>query len=289
VVAVQHHEAHAAACIAENRFLGNAIVLALDGLGYGHDGTLWGGEILAGRPGGFRRMGHLALAHQPGGDRAAREPWRMAASHLRRLRGPAWQDLPLPCFLDRHKAERTGLEAMMERDVNSPRTSSCGRLFDAAAAILGFRGPMQYSAQAPMELEASAARCRSPVAPYRCAAPDPREEEFILEPAPLLDALLADALAGRRVEESARAFHRGLAHLFALGAAQACRETGWEDVFLTGGCLQNAVFVQDLLAELEGGGLRPQLHRQVPPNDGGIAFGQVAHFLGAGGNPPTPP
>jgi hydrogenase maturation protein HypF len=278
---VQHHEAHASACMAEHNFTADGVVLALDGLGYGPDGALWGGEVLAGRCGRFRRLGHLAPVPQPGGDRAAQEPWRMAASHLRRVRGPTWQELPLPCFRHQGPAELRGLEAMMERTVNSPLTSSCGRLFDAAAAILGFAGPMLYSAQAPMELETRAARWNGPLEAYRCLPPVQREGGFLLDPAPLVDALLSDALADRSPAKAARAFHRGLARLFALGAAEASRATGWRDVFLTGGCLQNAVFAHDLRDELLAAGLRPHFHGQVPPNDGGIAFGQAAHFLGA--------
>lgn len=278
VVRVQHHEAHAAACMAERGFRGEGLALCLDGLGYGADGTLWGGEILAGRPGRFERVGHLAPAAQPGGDRAALEPWRMAASHLRRLLGPAWTGLALPCFEDRGPAERQVLEDMMAREVQSPRTTSCGRLFDAAAAILGFRGALRYSAQAAMELEALAARAPG-AAPYPCGAPEPGER-ILLDPAPLVEALLADARAGRDRAAAALAFHRGLARLLAAGASAARERTGLADVFLSGGCLQNAVFAAALGQELGERGLRPHLHREIPPNDGGISFGQAAWALG---------
>jgi len=279
VVQVQHHEAHAASAMAEAGFRGEALALALDGLGYGHDGSLWGGELLAGRPGAFRRLGHLVPVPQPGGDRAAREPWRMAASHLRRSRGPAWADLPLPCFGDRDRRDLEALETMMARVVNSPLTSSCGRLFDAAAAILGFRGPLLYSAQAPMELEALAARCPGPVEPYPCGPAQDGDSVRLFDPAPLLEALLADAVSGRDRREASMAFHAGLAGLLARGADAAARETGLRDVFLTGGCLQNAVLARELTGALGALGLRPHVHREVPPNDGGIALGQAACAL----------
>ncbi len=282
VVRVQHHEAHAAACMAEHGFEGEALALALDGLGHGRDGTVWGGEILAGRPGAFRRVAHLAAVPQPGGDRAAREPWRMAASHLRRLRGPGWRDLPLPCFRSRPTGELDGLEAMMARGVNAPATSSCGRLFDAAAAVLGFAGALRYSAQAAMELEALASRAPPGTEAYPAAAPAPGDPCRLLDPGPLLAALVDDALGGRDAAACALAFHRGLAALFARAAAAEARAAGLSDVFLTGGCLQNAVFARHLGEELRREGLRPRFHREVPPNDGGIAFGQAAWALAAG-------
>lgn len=279
-VRVQHHEAHAAACMAENRFDGDGVALALDGLGLGHDGTLWGGELLAGRPGAFHRLGHLAPALQPGGDWAAREPWRMAASHVRRLQGPAWTELPLACFRDRPASDLQVLEGMMARGLQSPSTSSCGRLFDAAAAILGFRGSLLYSAQAAMELEALASRA-APTLPYPCGEPRRSGGLLVLDPGPLVASLLADALAGADRGRCSLAFHRGLARLLALGAREAAREAGCRDVFLSGGCLQNAVLVSELLAEVRALGLQPHLHRLVPPNDGGVCFGQAAWALAA--------
>jgi hydrogenase maturation protein HypF len=280
VLRVQHHEAHAAACMAENGFAGEGIALALDGLGYGTDGTIWGGELLAGRPGRFERVGHLVPVAQPGGDRAAVEPWRMAASHLRRLMGSHWMSLPLPAFTDRDARERQTLDAMITRGLQSPLTSSCGRLFDAAAAVLGFRGRLLYSAQAAMELEALAATCREPAEPYPCVEA-PCEGPILLDPAPLLRALLDDVLAGRDRGACALAFHRGLARLFALGAAEASRRTGLSDVFLSGGCVQNALFTGGLAEVLRSLGLRPHLQRQIPPNDGGVCFGQAAWALGS--------
>ena len=280
LVRVQHHEAHAAACLAEHGYSGDAVVLALDGLGYGHDGTLWGGEILEGRPGAFRRAGYLAPVPQPGGDRAAREPWRMAASHLRRALGRQWRDLPLAAFADHPPEDLQLLDTVMERGVNAPLTSSCGRLFDAAAALLGFRGAHLYSAQAPMELEALAGSCSGEPAAYATLSPVEEQGRLVLEPAGLVQALLDDVLAGRDRAACARAFHRGLAQLFATAAARVAAEAGLTHVFLTGGCLQNAVFAGDLASELQTRGLAAHCHREVPPNDGGLAFGQAAWALG---------
>ncbi|GAB4272948.1 MAG: hypothetical protein Kow0092_28200 [Deferrisomatales bacterium] len=279
VVRVQHHAAHGAACMAEHRHEGPALCLALDGLGYGEDGTLWGGEILLLGPEGCRRLGHLTPVPQPGGDRAAREPWRMAASHLRRLRGPAWTELPLAAFRHVSPEDRAVVETLMARGVHAPLTSSCGRLFDAAAAILGFRGAVTYSAQAPMELEALAARWRGPAEPYPTPPPEERDGCLVLDPGPLLEALLEDALKGGAPGRAARAFHAGLARLFADGLEEAARATGLDRVFLSGGCLQNALLARLLVEELQRRGLSPRTHREVPPNDGGIALGQAAWAL----------
>lgn len=278
VAEVQHHEAHAAACMAENKHWDEGVILALDGLGYGGDDTLWGGEILAGRPGRFRRAGHLLPVPQPGGDRAAFEPWRMAASHLRRLLGAEWKTLPF--FQDRSLREREGLDVMIARGLQSPLTSSCGRLFDAAAAILGFSGPLLYSAQAAMELESLAAEAVE-VAPYPCGEAPAPDAALVLDPRILLQSLTQDALSGRDRAECARAFHGGLAQLWSMGAAEACRRTGCRHVFLTGGCMQNSVFVEQLTRNLTAQGLEPRAHREIPPNDAGVSYGQAAWIAGA--------
>ncbi len=276
---VQHHEAHAASCMAEHGFEGAGLVLALDGFGYGHDGTLWGGELLAGRPGRLERVGHLAPVPQPGGDRAAREPWRMAASHLRRLLGPGWTGLELPAFRQRKLEELEVLERMLHRGLNTPVTTSCGRLFDAAAAILGFTGSLLYSAHAAMELEALAARADDASPLTWDGAVSTAEEGLVMDPGGVVEALLSHALGGRDPSSAALAFHRGLARLLAVGAAAGAELTGLGDVFLTGGCLQNAVLARHLDGELRRVGLRPRFHRRLPPNDGCIAFGQVAWAL----------
>lgn len=280
VLRVQHHEAHAAACMAENGFRGDGIALALDGLGHGRDETIWGGELLAGRPGRFSRIGHLVQVPQPGGDKAAQEPWRMAASHLRRLLGPRWATLPLPAFAGRDRRERDIVDTLIAKGLQSPLTSSCGRLFDAAASLLGFGSKLRYSAQAAMELESLAALSSAAVPAYPCEEPS-GEGPVLLDPAPLLLSLLDDVLAGRERGECSLAFHRGLARLFALGAAEASRRTGLADVFLSGGCVQNGVFADCLIEQLHSLGLRPYVQHQIPPNDGGICFGQAAWALGS--------
>ena len=206
----------------------------------------------------------------------------MAASHLRAALGETWKGLALPALEHLAPADLDVLETAMAGGLNAPLTSSCGRLFDAAAAILGFRGPHRYSAQAPMELEALAGRSTDSVPGYPSGAPSAKGDLLVLEPGELVRALVDDVLAGRDRGACALGFHKGLADLFARGAAAACSREGLSDVFLTGGCVQNAVFARELAGRLRASGLIVHQHREVPPNDGGIAFGQVAWTLAAG-------
>jgi len=206
----------------------------------------------------------------------------MAAAHLRRALGAEWMRMDLACFQGLGPADREVLDRMMARGVNSPATSSCGRLFDAAAAILGFRGAMTYSAQAPMELEARAARAARARA-YPKGEVRNQEGTWVLDPAPLVRALAGDAAAGADPAECSLGFHRSLAALFAEGAARAAADVGTEAVFLSGGCFQNALFLDAVCRELEARGLRPFAHRRLPPGDGCIAFGQAAWVLARDG------
>ncbi len=278
VVRVQHHEAHATACMAEHGFSGEALAMTLDGIGLGHDKTAWGGELLAGSPGHFTRVAHLAPVHQPGGDRAAREPWRMAAAYLRKILGSSWNSLPLQTFSHQTEAELETLETMMERDLGSPLTSSCGRLFDGAAAILGFTGPMLYSAQAPIELEGLASTATA-TREYPPALIEKRAGTFVIDPSPILSALLDDSLEGTDRGSAALGFHSAVAKSFAAAALMAASDTGLKKIFLTGGCFQNGILLREMIELLEKLGLEVYCHRQVPPNDGGISFGQAAYAL----------
>lgn len=273
---IQHHEAHGAGCMAENSFTGEGVVLALDGVGYGHDGTIWGGEILTGKPGSFSRKAHLLPVPQPGGDSAALEPWRMAASHLRLIAGSGWKELPLGIFRGKTPEELTTLDAMMEKGLGSPLTSSCGRLFDSAAAIaLGIEGRILYSAQGPMELEAAASRSLSS-RNYPEGKITPDGSKFIIDPSPLLQALLDDALKNRDKSAMARSFHEALAKTFFTAAKSVAEREGLNDVFLTGGCFFNSILAESLKLMLEKEGLKVHHHRLIPPGDGGISYGQAS-------------
>lgn len=272
-VAVQHHHAHLASCMAENRLEGDAIGVIFDGAGYGPDGTVWGGEFLVGGYDGYRRAGHLRPVRLPGGDAAAREPRRMAIALLYELQGDGLFASPLDCFEPLSDWERRLFHRMLAKGINSPLTSSCGRLFDGVASLLGVRQAMSYEGQAAIELEGVAERGTAGE-PW----PMPVAVEaggLVLDWGGLVEGVLADLLAGRPVEDIAATFHLSLA----AGAAGLCRElrsaTALERVVLSGGVFQNRLFSEQLVTLLAADGFQVFCHRLVPPGDGGLALGQA--------------
>jgi hydrogenase maturation protein HypF len=289
VIAVQHHHAHIAACLAENgRPLDAPCVLglALDGFGLGADGTVWGGELLRADYRGFERLGGLEPVALPGGDAAAREPWRNAYAHLaaamdRDAMAARTRGLPLGARLA--ALPRATLDAMIARGVNSPLASSCGRLFDAAAAVAG----LAWGAQG-WEGEA-AARFEAAVDPAALREPEVHAHPFSvarsggllrLDPSGAWAAMLEDLRRGAPVGVIAARFHRGLACGLVALARQAAREDD-DTVALSGGCLQNATLLGLLRDGLEGAGFTVLTHARVPANDGGLALGQAAVALAA--------
>ncbi|HLF68777.1 MAG TPA: carbamoyltransferase HypF [Gaiellaceae bacterium] len=252
VVEVQHHHAHAAACLAEHRETGPALGVVLDGTGYGPDGTIWGGEMLRCDLIGFERLAHLKPVPLPGGEAAVQEPWRVAAAFLE-LAGR-----PVPW--ERWETVRQSL------GVNAPLSSGAGRLFDAVSALLGVRERVSYEAQAAIELEHLAGDVAAQ--PYPC-----RVEDGVIHGVDLVAAAYDDLEAGRDRREIAAAVHEGVAAAF----AQACVEAGGpETVVLTGGCFQNLRLLGSLRTRLEEAGFRVLSHERVPPNDGGVSYGQAA-------------
>ena len=272
VVAVQHHLAHVAACMAEHGVAPPVLGVAWDGTGYGADRGVWGGEFLLVTQAGWGRVAHLRHFRLPGGDKTAREPRRAALGLLYEAFGEdalAMTDLaPVAAF---SAAERAVLKPVLARGVNAPWCSSAGRLFDAFAALCGLRQRAEYEGQAAAELEwaAQAAmgdRC------YDFPLRDGDDGGLILDWQPALAAALADLRASAPVATIAAAFHRGLAAAIAVVAGRV----GEPRVALTGGCFQNALLTESTVAALRVAGHEPLWHRQVPPNDGGIALGQAA-------------
>ena len=248
LVAVQHHHAHAAACLAEHGEAGPALALVFDGTGYGADGTLWGGELLRCDLAGFERVAHLEPVPLPGGAAAIREPWRVAAMHLERA------GLPVPWAHWERVRESLKLDP--------PLASGMGRLFDAVAALLGVRERVTYEGQAAIELEHLAGD----------AAADPYPWEFG-DSTSLVALCYGDLLSGRPREEVAARFHETVAH----AAADACVDAaGPCTVVLSGGSFQNLRLLHSTRASLEERGLRVLTHQLVPPNDGGVSYGQAA-------------
>ncbi|MGH8905305.1 MAG: carbamoyltransferase HypF [Egibacteraceae bacterium] len=265
LVGVQHHHAHIASCLADNGVAGPVIGVAFDGLGLGTDGTIWGGEFLIADLAGFTRAGHLATVPMPGGVKAIRQPWRMAAAYL----GPDAADLDV--------ARRQGRDwdhvlAVARAGVNSPVTSSAGRLFDAVAAILGIRDRINYEGQAAIELEQRAEVAEPGAYPTRIQDDDP----FRVLGHDLVHAAAADLRAGLPVPVIAARFHHGVAAAIVQGCLTAKARSGLSTVALSGGVFQNQLLLHRTIAGLEAHGFTVLLHSRVPPNDGGISLGQAA-------------
>jgi hydrogenase maturation protein HypF len=276
LIAVQHHHAHVAGCMAEHGLRGEAIGLALDGTGYGADGRIWGGEVLVSRLDGFERFAHLEYVPMPGGEAAIREPWRMAVGHLL----GAGFDVESGAVLDlvgSKAAEAHVLRRMAERGVNAPLTSSCGRLFDAVAAVVLDRRVVDYEAQAAIELEglavdeADEAGYEMEIPPGDWAAREP----IRICAGPLWRALVRDLQGGGSKARIAARFHAGVATGFVRATVLARAATGLGQVVLSGGCMHNRRLARLLRANLEAEGFEVFQHRRISPGDGGLSYGQA--------------
>lgn len=277
LVRVQHHHAHLASCMAENGVEGEAIGIIFDGTGYGPDGTVWGGEFLVGGYGGYRRAGHFRPVPLPGGDAAVREPWRMAMAYLRQALGEAAFSVDHPVTRVLPEKEMALFARMMERGINSPLTSSCGRLFDAVSALLGLRHTVSYDGQGAIELEGLAEGAEADEGenyPYSIAHHE--EAPFQLDFTPMLAEILTDIDAGIQGAVIAHRFHRSVAAAATDACLHVSAATGLERVILSGGVFQNRLLTEMIYTSLTGKGLNVFTHRLVSPNDGGIALGQAA-------------
>ncbi|HVW28737.1 MAG TPA: carbamoyltransferase HypF [Polyangiaceae bacterium] len=276
LVAVQHHHAHLASCMAENRLEGTVIGVCFDGAGLGLDGTLWGGEFLVGGYAGAARAAHFSPVPLPGGDRAAREPFRTAAACL-------WQLGLSLAPLERRVAGPT-LHALA-RVVDSgscPRTSSVGRLFDAVASLAGVLDVASYEGQAALLLQTLAAGM-SHAGSYPVALRD--GAPFVVDTAPLVEAVAADVSAGVDASTIARRFHAALVDASVDACSRIRDRTGVDRVALSGGVFANTILAAELPARLAEAGFHVFTHRVVPPNDGGLCLGQLAVAAHGGGVP----
>jgi hydrogenase maturation protein HypF len=271
-IAVQHHHAHIAAVMAEHGLTTPVVGVAYDGTGYGDDGNVWGAEILVADLTGYRRKAHLRYAPLPGGDLAARRPWRVAA-------GYAWLAPNSTGAFDRAFAgidpgKQIVVAQQLAAGVNTPLASSMGRLFDAAAAVLGVRHAAQYEGQAAMELEALAGTREAQPLPFGFT----RDADgcWILDPVPLLTELGESVIRGDAVADLAAAFHESVAAATDEVVARVAAEAGIATVALAGGCFLNARLLISTRARLESRGLRVLLPRRLGPNDGAVSYGQAA-------------
>jgi hydrogenase maturation protein HypF len=308
---VQHHHAHLASLLAEHAVPADEPVLGVvfDGTGYGGDGTIWGGELLLGSYASVRRVGHLRPVLLPGGDAAVRHPARVAVAHLVAAGLPVPGTAPAAAL---GAADLRLLGSMLATGSHCVPTTSAGRLFDAVASLLDVRHAVDYEAQAAIELEALAARARPPgalppFAPSSSTAqgrqrapgeeagsggrptPDPDERgssgPLVLDPSAWIAAAVVHHAAGEPVGEAALAFHVALADGIVTAVGRLRDQHGFDTVGLSGGVFANAVLTELCLQRLAGSGLRVLTHRVVPPNDGGLALGQVAVAAAGGAGP----
>jgi hydrogenase maturation protein HypF len=286
IIQVQHHVAHVLSCMAENEIEPPALGVSWDGSGFGTDGTIWGGEFFQVADSKVERIAHLRPFRLPGGDKAVREPRRAAIGLLYEMSGDAAFEMShLPPFQDIAAVELSAVKGMLRRKLNSPQTSSMGRLFDAVASLTGLRQQMRFEGQAAMELEFAldeietdefyelriAARedARPTTAPNSTLRTP--HSALILDCAPMIDAILSDVQMGVAIGRISAKFHNALAE----AVVAVAKKTGARRVVLSGGCFQNRYLTERTVRRLQAEGFQPYWHQRVPPNDGGIALGQV--------------
>ncbi|GHO97344.1 carbamoyltransferase [Reticulibacter mediterranei] len=272
-IGVQHHHAHIASVLAEHGLQGPVIGVAADGTGWGTDGAIWGCEIMVADLRDFERAAHLAYVPLPGGEQAIHQPWRMAATYLAQVYGDDFLALDIPFVQQLERTKWRLLAQMMERGINSPLTSSLGRLFDAVAALLGIRRQVVYEGQAAIEMEVLAETDDVDSYPFAIHS---GSKPALLDVAPLIRAIVNDLQQKIPISRIAGRFHCSLAEMFVQACMQVGAQTGLRVVTLSGGVFQNRLLLELLVARLKVLGLQVYINRRVPPNDGGISLGQLA-------------
>jgi hydrogenase maturation protein HypF len=278
---VQHHHAHIASCMAENNILDEKVIgVAFDGLGYGDDETLWGGEFLVCDFKNYSRAAHLAYLPMPGGSTAIKEPWRMACAYLYHTFGENFTSLNIEFTKMLNKNSWKTVKGMISKKVNSPLTSSTGRLFDAVSAMLNIRHEINYEGEAAIELEQTADSSPE-IKDYPGYEFDiSRQETLEVDAKPLIRAIVNDLLKKIPKEKISAKFHHAVTGMI----LQVCKlikgKTGLKKVVLSGGVFQNMILLQGSYNLLTKAGFEVYFHSKVPANDGGISLGQavVANF-----------
>ena len=272
LVPVQHHHAHITSCMADNGLEEPVIGVSFDGTGYGSDGHIWGGEFLVADYRQFTRMGHLEYLPLPGGALAIKKPYRIATGYLLSLFGDSNQHLPFLKNAD--PLEIDIIKSQLEKNINSPLTSSCGRLFDAVSALLGIRGEIEYEAQAAIELEMLAYDKASETGSYPFTLIE-QDNMSLIKLQDLFAAIVHDLHSKTPKPEIAVRFHNTVARMITELCQIISSNTGITQVALSGGVFQNRLLLRKAVALLESDGFEVFTHRQVPCNDGGISLGQV--------------
>jgi hydrogenase maturation protein HypF len=269
-VGVQHHHAHIASCMADNGIDGEVIGVAMDGLGFGSDGRFWGGEFLVADFLEAERVAHLDYIPMPGGAKAIREPWRMAAVYLHRALGDDFLDLDLPFTRNLDRRAWAALRSMTASGTNSPETSSMGRLFDAVSSLLGLRNVVNYEGQAAIELEAIADRICTQSYEFEIGA------DGIIKAEAVIRRAVEDLVDGIPPQVVSSKFHWGVAKLIVCISRRLRDERGLNRVAFSGGVFQNVFVLEKTCRLLRSEGFEVFTHGRVPPNDGGISLGQAA-------------
>ncbi|MFN2517009.1 MAG: carbamoyltransferase HypF [Pyrinomonadaceae bacterium] len=270
-IAVQHHHAHIASCMVDNQIDGEVIGVAMDGLGFGTDGRMWGGEFFVADFVEAERVAHLAYVPMPGGARAIREPWRMAAIYLRQAFGDDFVKLDLSVIKDLEQRGWPTLRSMVATRTNSPETSSMGRLFDAVSSLLGVRALVNYEGQAAIELEAIADRDYSGAYEFAISSKD-----NVIDAGGVIRGAVADLLDGVPAPIVSAKFHIGVARLIVSMAEKIRSGRKLNRVVLSGGVFQNLLLLERTSEMLRASGFQVFTHSRVPTNDGGISLGQAA-------------
>jgi hydrogenase maturation protein HypF len=271
-IGVQHHHAHAVSCMAENGINAPVIAITLDGTGFGTDATIWGGEILEVEYHQFRRLGYFEPVSMPGGRSAIDHPWQMAVSYLYQLYGPEFQLLELPFLNDIPTDQLKLIMRMLELRLNCPVTSSCGRLFDAVAALCNLRLVTNYEGQAAVELEQCVQESVQSAYPFDIIE---KGDMFVLRWQSLIQAIISDVEHATESRKIAANFHNGLADGLLRAVQTAYLRTGHRQIILSGGVFMNIYLLERLKLKLLEAGFEVFTHRLVPANDGGIALGQA--------------
>jgi hydrogenase maturation protein HypF len=270
-IGIQHHHAHIASCMADNRIEGEVIGVAMDGLGFGTDGRMWGGEFFVADFLEAERIAHLAYIEMPGGAKAIREPWRMAAVYLQRALGDEFLDLEIPFVRNLDRRAWTTLSRMIATGTNSPQTSSMGRLFDALSSLLGVRNAVNYEGQAAIELETIADRDCLQAYEFEIEA-----GTGIIKAEALIRSAVEDLLEGVATQTVSAKFHLGVVQLIASIARHVRDARRLNRVVLSGGVFQNMFLLENVRRRLKLEGFEVLTHSRVPANDGGISLGQAA-------------
>jgi len=275
---IQHHEAHIASCIVDNNVKGDVIGVSFDGTGFGLDGEVWGGEFFIGNIKGFERAAHLKYLPMPGGEASIREPWRMALSYLYNVFGPSFKTLKIDFLKKQNKRRSDLLIQVIEKRINSPLTSSIGRLFDAVSAIIGVCGVAKYEGQAAIELE-KAIRCQVPS--VRCQGGYNfkyinKNGVIEIDWSPVIRGIVKYLQDKKSKAEISLGFHNAVCRMIEDVCELLRKKYKINKICLSGGVFQNRFLVSHVKPILEKAGFELYLHDKVPAHDGGIALGQAA-------------